>query len=621
MTTIDRKPTRTRVGSLRPSALIHTFGVGSVVDLPRLSALVLGLESWDLRNAPLIGEPRLLATVRREPGLESVERFHGPPQTEDVGNLSFGALDAARLVGVPVATFPRWLLCPVCRKLAPVESELFQLKSNPFRPDRNEYVHRNCQKSPRSAPRALPARFVVACEEGHLDDFPWVAFVHKQPSSSAVNCPWSLRLDEIGPSGEVADIQVSCVTCGKDRRMSEAFGEQNRQAMPRCNGAHPHLRERSGCLRQVRPMLLGASNSWFPVSRSALSLPRQVSELDQLVETHWTILENAPSKEVLTSFRAIGQLNAFKGIDDDALLAAVERRRVGDGEEEVEELKWPEWQVFTAEKLPSARELTARAVPTPTGWEGSIERVVLVERLREVQALLGFTRVESPYDEGAAERRVPLSRAPSEFLPAAEVHGEGIFIQLREEAVVRWCAANHEREQRFLDAHVSWRARRGIPEPDAGFPGLRFVFLHSLSHALMRRLALDSGYSQASIRERIYSSDPDDEYGPMAGLLLYTAAQDSEGTLGGLVALGGPESLGLHLEAALDEVALCASDPLCAEHGPGADGAALHAAACHACLFAPETSCERGNRYLDRGALTPLVTGLDIGLFGSAPKA
>jgi len=168
---------------------------------------------------------------------------------------------------------------------------------------------------------------------------------------------------------------------------------------------------------------------------------------------------------------------------------------------------------------------------------------------------------------------------------------------------------------------VSWRARRGIPEPDAGFPGLRFVFLHSLSHALMRRLALDSGYSQASIRERIYSSDPDDEYGPMAGLLLYTAAQDSEGTLGGLVALGGPESLGLHLEAALDEVALCASDPLCAEHGPGADGAALHAAACHACLFAPETSCERGNRYLDRGALTPLVTGLDIGLFGSAPKA
>ena len=34
----------------------------------------------------------------------------------------------------------------------------------------------------------------------------------------------------------------------------------------------------------------------------------------------------------------------------------------------------------------------------------------------------------------------------------------------------------------------------------------RFIVLHSFAHAVMRDLALDCGYSGASIRERIYAS-------------------------------------------------------------------------------------------------------------------
>lgn len=612
-------PKRTRVGSLRPSALIHTFGIGSVVDLPRLSAVILGLESWNLQHAPVIDEPRLLATIRAEPGLENVERLHGPPQTEDLNNLSFGVLDAARLVGVPIAAFPCWLLCPVCRKLAPVESGLFELRTNPFRPDRNRYVHRNCQKA-RTPPIALPARFVVACEDGHLDDFPWVAFAHRKLTTSEVDCAWNLRLDELGASGEVADIQVQCVTCDSRRRLSEAFGERNRPNMPRCAGGHPHLREHSDCERTMRPMLLGASNSWFPVGRSALSLPRQADQLSQLVEAHWTVLGNVTSREVLAAFRGIGQLDVFKGVEDDELMASIElRRSEAVDEDRVEDLKLPEWEVLTADLLPQAPQLTARAVPVPEGWESFIERVVLVERLREVQALLGFTRIESPYEEEGEERRVPLARGTPEFLPAAEVHGEGVFIQLREQALEEWVHRNTSRTDAFLSTHGAWRARRNIPDPAAGFPGLRYVLLHSFSHALMRRLALDCGYSQASIRERIYSQAPQDEGGAMAGVLLYTAAPDSEGTLGGLVALGEPDELGYHLREALADVSLCASDPLCAEHDPDADGITLHAAACHACLFAPETSCERGNRYLDRATLAELITGVNIGYFPLTP--
>ena len=101
----------------------------------------------------------------------------------------------------------------------------------------------------------------------------------------------------------------------------------------------------------------------------------------------------------------------------------------------------------------------------------------------------------------------------------------------------------------------------------------------------------------------------------MAGLLLYTAAPDSEGTLGGLVSLGEPEQLRRHLDQALERMSLCASDPLCAETRPADDGLSLHGAACHACLFAPETSCERGNKYLDRRVLVDTVAGSGVPFF------
>src|SRR5262249_20602638 len=205
--------------------------------------------------------------------------------------------------------FPRWLLCPVCRKLAPVESGLFALKVNPFRPDQNRYVHRNCQKA-KSAPVALPARFVVACENGHLDDFPWVAFVHQVQHAGAASCAWDLRLDEIGASGEVADIQVECVTCDRRRRLSDAFGERNREHLPLCRGTHPRLREREDCARRMRPMLLGPSNSWFAVTRSAVSLPRHSDPLAERVAANWTVLQHVTSAEVLGALRkATGQLD------------------------------------------------------------------------------------------------------------------------------------------------------------------------------------------------------------------------------------------------------------------------------------------------------------------------
>jgi hypothetical protein len=140
--------------------------------------------------------------------------------------------------------------------------------------------------------------------------------------------------------------------------------------------------------------------------------------------------------------------------------------------------------------------------------------------------------------------------------------------------------------------------------PEEGFPIARNMLIHTLSHLLMRQMALECGYSSASLRERLYLGTPS---APAAGVLISTAASDSEGTLGGLVALGTKEHLGYLLGLALEEADHCSSDPLCSEHLPTTEHAVLHAAACHACLFASETSCETGNRWLDRAVLVNLT--------------
>ena len=238
-----------------------------------------------------------------------------------------------------------------------------------------------------------------------------------------------------------------------------------------------------------------------------------------------------------------------------------------------------------------------------------------------MRALTGFTRIDSPGEmtEPSADDEIksitPLSRKPPEWVPAVEVRGEGLFIQVREREIRRWLKRRvvKARDAAFFESHIRWRKARFIEQPQDCYPGMRYVLLHTFAHSLMRQLAMESGYGCASVRERIYCRNPDDPGGPMAGILIYTAAPDSEGTLGGLVKLGEPDTLERHIMMALDAARLCASDPTCAEHAPSMDGISLHAAACHACLFVPETSCERGNRYLDRSVLVSTFDQDDLG--------
>jgi hypothetical protein len=571
-----------------------------------MSVVVRGLDAWNPERQEAIDEPRLLGEVRRVLGPQVRALRHAPwdPAEKD---------DPYSRVGVPVTPFPRWVRCPRCYRLGPLDPPgQFELVHRyGRRPDLAKFVHAYCQRqaTTRNANKraCVPARFLVACEDGHLDDFPYVDYVH---AGSAEPCggpqlTMSDAASTLGPR-----VTVRCAECGTSRNIQEAAGRDGGGRLPVCRGRQPHLQRFVPCGKELRLIVLGASNLWFSVTASALHLP-QGQTVDDLVATHWQILGTQGGPEIAQIIiDGMDALRGLRAVPIGEVWACIEKIRAAGGpapETDRRDLLDAEWQLLSRPTT-DRQDADFRAVPTvgPEGYDRLLDQVVLVSRLREVRSLLGFTRLGAPERGDLQPRRLaPISRGLPDWVPAVEQRGEGIFLELCETAVARWAAAvaAHPRLEALAGAYRRWSYNRGR-NTSPGFPIARLTLIHTLSHMLIRQAALECGYSSASIRERVYIGTP---AAPTAGVLLSTAASDSEGTLGGLVALGQARYLKRLLDQAFEDALHCSSDPLCAEHVPIDPSSALHGAACHACLFASETSCETNNRWLDRAVLADLT--------------
>ncbi|WP_462187440.1 DrmB family protein [Frankia sp. CcWB2] len=634
-----------RVGAVRPSHLMFTSGVGALVDLPNFSAIVRGVDNWDYRNVPEyqpIVEPRLLAAVRRLYDRGVTELRPAPWAETDAGDRSG---QGAR-IGVPTVPFPNWLRCTACNELDVIASRAFGFE-NPWltRPQDARFFHGTCgRKKTGRRPLAVAARFVLACTAGHLDDFPYPMFVHRGAQCAKASHP-RLRMEDRG--GNLgANVEIRCVNCDARRNIREAMGRRGAEHLPRCRGRHPHLGTFAdgGCPQESRLLVVGASNQWFAQTLSVLSVPRTgASELAVKVEQHWTALEGLPTVSMLAWARAqTAVLREFARWTDEEIWAAVERHRAAietgpapgadaDDERAYPDLRTPEWEIFSSAVLPEPTDdFALRREPggVPAPLAGCYADVVQAERLREVRALTGFTRLDAPDpDDPDLVIRAPLARGPASWVPASEVRGEGVFLRVPEEILGPWArrVADSVAMREHRDAYSRFRVNRysdriaGDFDPMQGWPGERFLALHTLSHLLIRTIALECGYSSASLSERIYAGDDGD---PRGGILIYTAVPDAEGTLGGLVSLAEPDQLLRLTRRALADARHCSSDPLCAERLPSAPADFLHGAACHVCLFVSETTCERGNRFLDRRFVVPLgdePQDRALALFGGLP--
>ncbi|MEO0460581.1 MAG: DUF1998 domain-containing protein [Myxococcota bacterium] len=611
------RSTRVRAdGEIRRSQAIRTYGAGSLLDLVDRSVIIGGLDHWRFGTdgATPIVEPRLLEEIQRmlrgleEPFELNPDKAFLPPPA---------ALDGkpARNNGVAAIEFPQWFVCqnPRCRALvkAPQGVEL-----------KNERWMHYCD-SGRYSP-AVPVRFVMACKNGHLEEVPWLYLTHEFVGRPRCDSP-RLTLIE-GKTGDFSEIAVKC-TCGPPVPLASSLRAETN---PSCRGMRPWLgpEAREECDQRLRLLMRGASNSYFAQVVSGLSIPESSSELEEKVRGLLDVLANASIENLSVLRQAVSKLSVLGDATDDEVLQAVQNvlsptDAVRPALRTAEFLQFTNQPPHAASSLPGPDDtFFARSYEPKGGLPRGIAQVVLAQRLREVSVQVGFTRLESPtpnlqgeYDLGVQTCRLGFN---TDWLPASEVWGEGVFIQLDEDAVREWedRPSVRERGALLLDGYNLWAKDRSASPP---FPGLRFYLIHSLSHMIMNAIAIECGYSASALSERLYCAPRDDAV-PMAAVLISTGTPGSEGTLGGLVEQG--KSIVAHLQRAFDTGRLCSNDPVCAYHSPASDPTRRHreGAACHGCLYVAEPSCERFNAFLDRALVVPTMGKPDeLAFFSSRP--
>lgn len=636
-----------KVGSSRPSALLYTYGPGAIMDLPQFTIMPAGLDDWERiwsrrDGVPTIHAPRLLDVIRMRlgPQVNELRPFPSQPKTP---SLSREGDD----LGVPARVFPQWLRCSGCDMLGPLSKFDFQ-NTHPYRPDLARFEHVSCPgrggrgKAKRSP--AVAARYLLVCTAGHVDEFPYDLWVHHGQKCEKAELPVLKMVDRTGGKGSSATIM--CSSCGLRRGMSEAQGEAGRKKLPACRGRHPHLGafESGGCGLDTRLMLIGASNLWFGVSQAIIVMPQSPAEAaanlaDRVrVALGDKLAKYATNPDVARDLLEGKVAEAAHLTDDEllAVLAAAIKPPQTEAERLEQLLHWdpvdllvPEWQYLQRDPIgqhhddPSGLMLSPRARSADLPPE--ITRVLAVDKLRKVNALVGFTRVDALdrlNDDDSSARLAPLTRDKRpRWTVATQDRGEGVFLQLDEAAVAQWEAkvladplweAHKEAHTRNFERRFSETASN--VDPSSRFAPPRYWLLHTFAHVLIREMAMLSGYSAASLSERIYSWPAFEGRAPAAGLMIITTASDSDGTLGGLVRLSEPDRLAAVVRSALVRAQRCSSDPVCATRTPKDPEEFLHGAACHACAMASETSCEKANRFLDRRFLLDLP-GSHLGFF------
>lgn len=613
---------------IRRAQLISPFGPGAMsISKNGISAVCSGLDHWfkdrhgnmdftDLSHYK-IHEWRLQRML-------GVDHFRLPPdfRTRGSGTDSFNLF-----LTVPFLRFPKWHYCTYCGQM--IELQYYEKQNE---------LCRNCERKGYKN-YLVQTPFIAICERGHLQDFPWREWVHRQKNPSCQN---KLYLISTG-GGSLTSMQVRC-DCGVEPRMLQGITsvyDEGKTELSQslcedgtiflCQGKRPWLGtdESEECNCHLMASLRSASNVYFAQVRSAIFIPgnnkKQTIELLSLFEQPQVSgiikLAERARLNLVESVQQLREqfpieLNGYS--DSDIRSALLAKESLGEGQDDEEEpfedmeasLRQEEYEVLSGEI--NMEELKIKPIPVEIYRNDFFDvtkyfsNINLVEKLKETRVLTGFNRVFNDQQFNIEDMKSMLWRKRPErnddWLPAYVVFGEGIFFNFNEEYVRKWerriqvIERNKHLSLRYQHLFTNRRTREKKITP-------RFTMAHTFAHLLMNQLIFECGYSSSSLRERLYVSD--NESNPMCGVLIYTAAGDSDGTMGGLVRMGKPGFLEAVIRKALNNARWCSADPVCTEIGlQGPDSCNI--AACHSCSLVPETACEEFNRFLDRGLVVQL---------------
>ena len=583
---------------IRLSHLLGQSGVGAIVRGTNGLVIVQDTRQWTDRQGVSAGKLiPYVERVRAALGIE--EQLREPPVAKELAN---GQVDGT---SIPATRFPSWMRCPSC-------GSMYRW---PWRKDQPDHAplcnHQDCKYNP----KLEQVTWVLTHPEGYLADVPWHFLAHqgsRDPSQRNCKVQDQLRLIERGYEERI----LRCGACGVGARFrgDERVGFGQGRMQPWTKDDLVPLMEVGEEVDKdpAQVLVINDTRVYGPVAESVLVIPpesrvRKGTVVDRLYRNSGDRSRIDGARTHLARKGIIRTLaTEYRCVTNDIETALVDLARGYPlyGENLTPgQLRESEFKAFL-EELPDQREdedLVTRnrsdkwrelrsAVNLDAEEQkivNGVRHLVRVDRLKAVKVFKGFTRL------GGEEIVPPGIVGESDWLPAIELYGEGIFLALDEDRLKVW-----EKEPAVVSRLNQLLPRFAQSGRDAPNPvTTRFMLLHTLSHLLMRQIESEGGYPAASLIERVYCANGPE---PMAGILIHVAVPDIAGSLGGLAELSEPQRFLGILIRALEHSRWCSLDPVCSEHegqGPGL----LNRAACHACALVPEPACEFGNTLLDRG--------------------
>lgn len=597
------------VGSVRQNQLITSFGIGSIIDFVSDTVMIAGTDDWDNSETFRIYNENLQS-------LAGVEYFVRP-KTDSSNDSPYAKTD-----DIPSYIFPEKLWCTKCNHIVDVKS-----LENQRDPHRCIY----CQSK-----TLVASRFVIACENGHIEDFPYHYWVHRGQPCASNQDTHKIKMYNADNRSGIDSLMLKCEHCGATRRLEGAFSEfsfsgENGYS---CNSNYPHLKDpkyfsNETCDLPMKAVLRSSSSVYFPVSISALSIPPWSKEAVKIVLSKYSDIELVI--EGRDELSALNYLKKFfnKYVTD--YLTEADFLRAYDIVKNNKDLpKRTQRDIYEDEYNELCKgncedengDFTTFTAEMPSIFNKLLDKIVIVERLTEVQALYGFTRI-APYAGTLDNTTIaPLSMKKQDWLPAVELKGEGIFIKFNKDSIRQWKAKVGARYDMLVSNFDESYFENSTFSNKTSQSNNEYVLLHSFAHLIMRQISMDCGYNIASLKEKIYSTFIDEENDclEMHGILIYLTSSDADGSLGGLTSIGANKvNFEKIIMNALKKAQWCSADPLCIT-SKQQGFSSLNYSACHDCLLIPETSCEFRNILLDRAALVGTSENKEIGYFADILK-
>ncbi len=596
--------------SIRPSQYILTYGPGAIIEGKNGPRLIPSPDIGLFKNPTIRVEDYEISDSRLSEGiLKGAKVFRLP------SNAELSKKDDVPIYRTKI--FPNWNLC-VNSSLHPPEKDddvyiLYHSKQNGCPVCKKEFS-KNQQA----------VRFVAACPEGHLDDFDWYYFIHNGKNDCS-NHDW---FKWIGGGSSLSNIFLMCPQCKtRSRSLEQAF----RSSWP-CHGRFPEREEitgstlRKSCEADARMIQRQASNLRITDIVSLFTIPPRDTALhrildNRLLRSHIQIGTFSSKSELEKRLKAL-EVNKFVKTDT---VNAILECTWDEITQAINDLNKPTGSTYRALILEELSELLkASKFGAPPTYRHKPSTNILFEvnknkvrnftdakhrsftatpinRLSEIAVQISYRREirrEDSSKGGATPVKVSFTEGNNEeWYPGMELQGEGIFVSTADGILPE---LNGKIASEWAKAYLSPTGYDPFLFRDQMYRdelSPLFVYLHTLSHAIIRSLSVESGYSSSALRERIYLDTNDQK--PRGGFLIYATQPGSEGTSGGLITM--VNSFQQIYNTAIESLTQCSNDPLCIEDHFSADRLRVNGSSCYGCTLISETSCEHRNLWLDRG--------------------